>query len=122
MSKPQTEPFNALDHELEIEAWYVEKMRAKYRAGQDEHGGKLWRKPMVKHMIEEVIDLTVYMQTHEQQQLALLATLMEAGDILESKVEDTTAIQARALSLVEAAINIMLYGNEEGEIEEERNP
>lgn len=40
---------------------------AKYRAGQREHGGNLWKKPMVGRIIEESLDLVVYSLTLEQQ-------------------------------------------------------
>jgi hypothetical protein len=35
---------------------------AKYRAGQEEHGGHIWDKPgMLEHAIEEALDLCVYL-------------------------------------------------------------
>ena len=40
---------------------------AKYRAGQREHGGNLWKKPMVQNIMEESLDLLVYTLTLEQQ-------------------------------------------------------
>lgn len=42
--------------------------RAKYQAGQEEHGGELWEKPgMLEHAIEEAIDLVVYLYTLKEQ-------------------------------------------------------
>lgn len=42
--------------------------RAKYEAGQLEHGGNLWEKPgMLDHAIEEAIDLVVYLYTKREQ-------------------------------------------------------
>lgn len=42
--------------------------RAKYAAGQREHGGNLWEKPgMLEHAIEEAIDLVVYLFTLREQ-------------------------------------------------------
>ena len=64
-------PYNALMHEEEIADWFAKAMSKKYRAGQDEHGGKLWRKPMLKNMQDEVVDLVVYFHTHNMQQLKL---------------------------------------------------
>ena len=37
---------------------------AKYRAGQEEHGGRIWEKRgMLEHAIEEAIDQVVYLYT-----------------------------------------------------------
>jgi hypothetical protein len=44
-------------------------LKAKYEAGQEEHGGNIWEKPgMLAHAIEEVIDLVVYLYTLQEQQ------------------------------------------------------
>ncbi len=44
----------------------------KYVAGQKEHGGDCWKKPaMLRHGLEEVADLTVYLWTVREQMLAL---------------------------------------------------
>ena len=43
-------------------------MRAKYEAGQIEHGGNLWEKPgMLEQAIAEVLDLAVYLYTLQEQ-------------------------------------------------------
>lgn len=43
-------------------------LRAKYEAGQIEHGGNLWEKPgMLEQAIEEVLDLAVYLYTLREQ-------------------------------------------------------
>jgi len=43
-------------------------VRAKYEAGQIEHGGNLWEKPgMLEQALEEVIDLAVYLYTLREQ-------------------------------------------------------
>ncbi len=39
----------------------------KYRAGQSEHGGNLWRKKMLPNLIEETLDMMVYALTLEEQ-------------------------------------------------------
>ncbi len=51
----------------------VEKLtadiRAKYEAGQQEHGGNIWEKPgMLQHAYAEVLDLAVYILTLMEQQ------------------------------------------------------
>lgn len=43
-------------------------VRAKYEAGQVEHGGNLWEKPgMLEQAIAEVLDLAVYLYTLREQ-------------------------------------------------------
>lgn len=42
--------------------------RAKYEAGQAEHGGNLWEKPgMLEQAIAEAIDMVVYLYTLQEQ-------------------------------------------------------
>jgi hypothetical protein len=51
-----------------IVAEFDQQVRAKYAAGQREHGGNIWQKPgMLQHAKEEVLDLWVYLCTLEQQ-------------------------------------------------------
>ena len=60
------------DHEAHLQRILTQfnaDARAKYEAGQVEHGGDLWRKPgMLDHAIEEAIDLVVYLYTMREQQ------------------------------------------------------
>jgi hypothetical protein len=43
-------------------------LRAKYEAGQQEHGGNLWEKPgMLEQAYAEVLDLAVYLITAMEQ-------------------------------------------------------
>ena len=45
------------------EAFWLDLDR-KYRAGQLEHGGRMWEKSgMLNHAIDEVVDLVVYLYT-----------------------------------------------------------
>lgn len=42
--------------------------RAKYEAGQQEHGGNLWEKPgMIENAIAEAIDQVIYLYTLKEQ-------------------------------------------------------
>lgn len=41
----------------------VRDVSAKYRRGQDEHGGALWRRPVWKDTWDEVLDLCTYVHT-----------------------------------------------------------
>ena len=55
-------------------------MDAKYRAGQEEHGGFLFRKKMLPNVMDEVLDLAVYVLTLEEQ-LEEVKNLCVAKDI-----------------------------------------
>ena len=47
---------------------FQEQAAAKYRKGQQEHGGNLWVKPGLLDMaIEEAIDLVIYLLTLKEQ-------------------------------------------------------
>lgn len=51
-------------HLAQLKAEISADLDAKYRAGQQEHGGNIWEKPgMLEHAIEEVLDLAVYLYT-----------------------------------------------------------
>jgi hypothetical protein len=50
------------DHLARIIANVSKDLDAKYRLGQEEHGGYIWEKPgMLEHAIEEALDLVVYL-------------------------------------------------------------
>lgn len=91
-------------------------MRRKYEAGQKQHGGKLWRKPMLAHMRAEIVDLVNYFLTHEAQ-------VAQAIEILE-KFLVSLHIEPELYSTCNAgrALNVLKYGNEDGEFEEELDP
>ena len=51
-------------HLATIRHEFCEALDAKYRAGQEEHGGHMWEKSgMLDHAIEEAIDQVVYLFT-----------------------------------------------------------
>lgn len=55
-------------HLQRILTTFTADARAKYEAGQSEHGGELWEKDgMLEHAIEEAIDLVVYLYTLREQ-------------------------------------------------------
>lgn len=54
-------------HLQEIKDNFVKEVDKKYRAGQKEHGGDLWDKPMIDNALEEVLDLYVYLRTLKKQ-------------------------------------------------------
>ena len=55
----------------------------KYRKGQEEHGGALWRRPVWKDAWYEILDLSVYMHTMRLQ-LSVIAELALQGASDES--------------------------------------
>lgn len=55
-------------HLARILGQFSTDLRAKYEAGQAEHGGNLWEKPgMLENAIAEAIDLVVYLYTLKEQ-------------------------------------------------------
>ena len=54
-------------HLARVKERFSQLMDAKYRAGQGEHGGYLWRKKMLPNVMDEVLDLAVYVVTLEEQ-------------------------------------------------------
>ncbi len=81
----------------------------KYMAGQTEHGGKLWRKRITPHILEEAIDQLVYVLTLRGQLEAAEARL-------------GLALSTRDWDAVEQVFKILATGNPEGREEEELNP
>jgi len=56
------------EHLDDILAELEELVTEKYENGQNEHGGKLWKKPgLLDEAINEVIDLAVYLLTLKHQ-------------------------------------------------------
>jgi hypothetical protein len=55
-------------HLARLKSEFTADLDAKYRAGQDEHGGNIWeKKGMLAHAIEEAIDQVVYLYTLRDQ-------------------------------------------------------
>ena len=80
-----TEPMSP-EHEKPLAgilADLVKDVSAKYRKGQDEHGGALWRRPVWKDTWDEVLDLCTYVHTLRLQ-LSVIADLALRGAADES--------------------------------------
>lgn len=54
-------------HLARVKERFGQLMDAKYRRGQSEHSGFLWRKKMLPNIVEETLDLAVYVMTLEEQ-------------------------------------------------------
>jgi len=69
------------EHELHLASVlesFVRDASRKYRAGQAEHGGNLWQRPVWSDLMAEVCDMVFYAYTHKLQ-LATIADLALAG-------------------------------------------
>lgn len=68
-------------HLARVQERFSQLLDAKYRAGQAEHGGYMWRKKgMLNNMLEETLDMAVYVCTLEEQ-LEEVKNLCVAKDI-----------------------------------------
>jgi len=85
----------------------------KYTAGQREHGGELWRKPVLEHLVEEAVDQSIYL-------VVLVDQVREATARLYQFLADPS--DPGASLLVQEAYNILQHGNPEGESSPELNP
>jgi hypothetical protein len=90
-----------------ISKWVVDNIQSKFWKGDNEHGGRLWRKQCLPHLREELIDAVTYLAVVEDQ--------MQKARVLLS----AALAGAENWGLVAEAYNIMKHGNPEGETEEE---
>lgn len=59
-------PYDAEQHLSRVKRRVAARIDRKYRAGQREHGGELWKKSplaLIEDALDEVIDLAVYLET-----------------------------------------------------------
>jgi hypothetical protein len=54
------------DHLGQVKMICAGRIDIKYRRGQAEHGGDLWRKPMLRSLADELTDANVYFATLER--------------------------------------------------------
>jgi len=57
-------------HLAQVKRRVARRISFKYRKGQAEHGGRLWEKPalaLVEDVLDEAVDLIVYMETLKEQ-------------------------------------------------------
>lgn len=80
----------------------------KYKAGQKEHGGNLWRKPVINFMGDELTDHIVYFHVLKQQWKEMEKIAKEG---LNTKVP-------QAADALVKILNILTIGNAEGKREE----
>lgn len=95
------------DHIEFITKKFSKRYREKYLAGQEEHGGRLWRKNTRKMLIEETLDFISYVDVIEEQ-------------LRDAELFLLAAIGTKDWDMVEEAKNILVYGNPEGIPEEDK--
>jgi RecJ-like exonuclease len=101
------------NHAADVVATLSTAILRKYQAGQSEHGGKLWRKPMLRHLVAEAVDLNVYLMTHIEQ-------IQIVRELLRKALNKNHAESIK--SVVQEALNMLETGNLDGVEEEELNP
>jgi hypothetical protein len=95
-----------------ISKWVVDNIQSKFWKGDNEHGGRLWRKQCLPHLREELIDAVTYLAVVEDQ-------MQKARVLLSAALAGVGEDRAENWGLVAEAYNIMKHGNPEGETEEE---
>lgn len=78
----------------------------KWKAGEREHGGDLYRKPTLEEAIDEAIDLIPYLMVHRGHVNRALMYL---------KGIDLRAVPPAVGDSIVAAVNLLELGNAEGE-------
>ena len=96
-----------LSHAEDVITTFTVDAKRKYLWGQEEHGGRLWRKPVLPMLYQEVLDLPIY-----------LLTLMDQIGAVRSLLNE--AMASGDLECVMRALNILNTGNLEGIAEEDR--
>lgn len=98
-----------------VATWFNDNFYSKFWKGQEAHGGKIWRKNCIPHLREELVDAVTYLATVEDQYEKATMMLMAA---LQGKDEPNKDYEDWVL--VQNALNVLLFGNADGTIEEER--
>lgn len=85
-----------------------ELLLAKWEKGHREHGGDLFRKPVLHEAIEEAVDQIAYLLVERRQKARVAVLLAEA---LELAGDLPPAVHDR----IRAAFNLVTFGNAEGD-------
>lgn len=84
-----------------------DELPTKYMQGQREHGGNLWRKPVLDFMGEEVLDMVVYYDVLRRQ-----------NDLLKQLCREGMAGSSDSYQALQSIYNVLTVGNPEGVKEE----
>ena len=101
-----------LSHAEDILNTFFIDAKAKYLAGQAEHGGRLWRKPVLPMLYQEVLDLPIYLLTLIDQ----IAEVKRLVGVAYWANKDNIEVDANLTK----AMNILNFGNADGVAEENR--
>jgi hypothetical protein len=84
------------------------RLDAKYRAGQAEHGGSLWRKPnLTEQAIDEAVDQLTYLLTKRNQDVETLRSLKIGLGLLEACIRNQKWTEVkRAQKFILRAVNM----------------
>ena len=88
---------------------FQKRFMAKQEKGQNEHGGDIWRKPVLEHMAEEILDQWAYY-------FVLAEHLKQIKQISRGALDyrgDSGEVRYQALAKI---FNIVTYGNPEGDL------
>jgi len=94
-------------HVEDILAWIAQAHGDKYMAGQEGHGGRLWRKRVIESLEDEMLDFLSYFHVIKYQWSLMEAICEDAFDGRLDPVEALRQIQ-----------NVLEVGNPEGVREE----
>ena|SRR5690606_32606261 len=84
----------------------VERFKEKYEAGVEEHGGQLWRKPVLDQMEEEAMDQFHYIQAKKVQDSMIRTIALRGKGYADIK---------KIHEAFQEIMNLIDYGNKEGE-------
>jgi len=91
-------------------------LHSKYEAGQKEHGGELWKKPIHQMLLEEQLDSLIYSITlNEQHMEAKSLSRRVFAELVAANREQSWGKVAIAIRNIEKLYNLLHYGNIEGE-------
>jgi len=95
-------------HKQEITDDFTLDSQKKYELGQKEHGGKLWRKPTIHFMGEEILDQWAYYHVLREQ-------WARVEHLLGAEIQRLNKACTPIPDNLQAACNIMKTGNEAGQ-------
>jgi hypothetical protein len=101
-------------HADDIVKWFKRNVEEKYFKGQKEHGGRLWRKPVLSMLRDEVVDAATYFEVLEAQHREAAFHLKLCMDAFNACSPDDAESHAIC------AYNLLTIGNIEGLPEEEK--
>lgn len=100
------QPHNPDHHVALILDRFAADFHKKYAKGQIEHGGRLWRKPVLPFLVEEVLDFVSYADVIGRQH-----------EVMKEICAEALHHPDHALAAIGMIRNILVFGNPEGVVE-----